>query len=211
MPGDPSSSDDVLLEAARAGDKVAHRALFLRHFSAVRSVVARLRDEVADDIMQSTFLVLCQPNQGNYTGKGSLPAFLRGVAHKLMFKYFRESVRVQRLADKLTWLPVDPARSARGALIDEEQRRLLAAAVRRLDFDAQLVVFLGYWENLTMAEVAEVLEIPEGTVKSRLNRARSKLRVALEAAASSPELAETTVRSLDSWASGLGLQFEPGS
>jgi RNA polymerase sigma-70 factor (ECF subfamily) len=86
----------------------------------------------------------------------------------------------------------------------------LLAGLRSIPVDCQVVLELLYWEQLTTVEMAAVLEIPEGTVKSRLRRGRALLREAIEALASSPELAGSTLLGIESWASALraraGLQ-----
>ena len=75
--------------------------------------------------------------------------------------------------------------------------------MRRIPVDCQVVLELLYWEELTTVEMAAVLEIPEGTVKSRLRRGRALLREAIEALASSPDLAGSTLLGIETWASAL--------
>ena len=62
---------------------------------------------------------------------------------------------------------------------------------------------LYYWEEMTAVEIAEVVECPVGTAKSRLRRAKEQLEAALVEIAESPELARSTMSNLAHWAAGL--------
>ena len=79
-------------------------------------------------------------------------------------------------------------------------------ALRAIPLDYQLVVELHYWDELTTAEIADVLDIAQGTVKTRLHKARKLLAEQLAAKASSPELLETTTANLERWALAIREQ-----
>ena len=89
--------------------------------------------------------------------------------------------------------------SLRGPLTEE----LLLAGLRRIPVDCQVALELLYWEKMTTVEMAAALGIPEGTVKSRLRRGRALLREAIEARASSPDLATSTLGGIETWARAL--------
>lgn len=82
-----------------------------------------------------------------------------------------------------------------------EQRALLTAP-RRLPIDLQWVIELHYWEKPSSSEIAEVLDIPAGTVRSRLRRAREQIEVELCKLAS-VEVAAATVSNFDAWAASV--------
>lgn len=65
---------------------------------------------------------------------------------------------------------------------------------------------LHYWEQCTIAEIASALEIPDGTVKSRLRRGREQLRAAVEHLAANPALAQSTIHGLETWAQEVRAQ-----
>lgn len=90
-----------------------------------------------------------------------------------------------------------------------EEERLLLAALRRIPVDCQVVLELHYWEEMSLTMCAEVLDVPVGTVKSRLRRARARLDVELRQLAEGPVL-EATVSRLDEWAAGLRKQLPTG-
>ena len=76
-------------------------------------------------------------------------------------------------------------------------------ALRAIPIDLQIALELFYWEKLSAPELAEVLEIPEGTVRSRLRRAREALEQRLRALESSPERLASTLSNLEGWALSL--------
>jgi RNA polymerase sigma-70 factor (ECF subfamily) len=80
-----------------------------------------------------------------------------------------------------------------------EQRRLLRA-LRRLPLGLQIVLELRYWEQLSGREIAGVLEVPLGTVKSRILAGRVALRRLIEELAESPDELRSTMDSLEGWA-----------
>ena len=77
---------------------------------------------------------------------------------------------------------------------------LLLQALRQIPLESQLLVELYFWEELTAREVAEILAVPEGTVRTRLRRARQLLEQALGRLAESPGLLASTLADLDGWA-----------
>ena len=83
------------------------------------------------------------------------------------------------------------------------EEKLLLAALRAIPVELQLVLELHYWEEMTMAEIAEVIEVPVGTAKSRMRRAKEKLEAAMGAISADPSLRQSTVSGLDDWAKGL--------
>jgi RNA polymerase sigma-70 factor (ECF subfamily) len=96
---------------------------------------------------------------------------------------------------------LDP--SLASVLVEREEQRLLLAALRSIALELQVVLELHYWEQCSVAEIAAALEIPAGTVKSRLRRGREQLREAIDRLAATPELALSTFQGLESWAAAV--------
>lgn len=89
-----------------------------------------------------------------------------------------------------------------------EELRLLHDALRRLPLDLQLVIEMHYWEGMSTADLAVVFDIPRGTVKSRLRRAREQLeQLITEVGRSRPVVASTTA-DLDRWARDLREELD---
>ena len=85
-------------------------------------------------------------------------------------------------------------------------------ALRRIPIDLQLVLELSYWEELSSAEIADVVGVPVGTVKSRVRRAREQLDAQLKVLAETDAVLQSTMVNLDGWARSLreGIAVERG-
>jgi RNA polymerase sigma-70 factor (ECF subfamily) len=170
--------DPALVEAWRTGDRAAAEQLIERHYD---SIVAFFRTKVgtqADDLVQRTFLRLTE-RVSTYRGDGGFRAFLFGIARNVLFEYLRGRARDGVAPDVHTSSIFELVPGAATLLGQDAERRLLIAALQRIPVDLQLALELHYWEELSIEELAEVLEIPPGTVKSRLHRARTLLREAM--------------------------------
>ncbi|MBL4637440.1 MAG: RNA polymerase subunit sigma-70, partial [Kofleriaceae bacterium] len=88
-------------------------------------------------------------------------------------------------------------------MIEKEEHKLLLKSLRKIPMDLQIVLGLYYWEDLSTAELADTLEIPRGTVKSRLRRAREELEAAMREVAGSQQLLRSTIDNLERWVSSL--------
>ncbi len=88
-----------------------------------------------------------------------------------------------------------------GAAAHREEQRLLLRGLRGLPLDMQLSVELFYWEGLSRAEIATVLEVETNTIKSRLQRAKARLREVLVQL--DPVTGTVTAADLERWAKSL--------
>ncbi|WP_344272836.1 RNA polymerase sigma factor, partial [Actinomadura napierensis] len=140
----------------------------------------RLGDQAADDVVAETFLAAFR-RRGRYDlARPDARPWLYGIAANLIGKHRRSETR---MLQALARTGADPVTDA----IDRADARVSAAAVsRRLagalaDLPARDrdVLLLVAWADLSYQQVAEALSIPVGTVRSRLNRARRKVREAL--------------------------------
>jgi len=175
-------SDEGLLAACAAGDLAALGALFDRHHQAVYRFAGRfpmINELGRDDLVQETFLQILRTASA-FRGTASVRTWILGVAANVARVRRRSEHR--QLARQATYL-AEP--SAAPVQVDEqvEQRRLLArveVALAGLTHDQQVAFLLCDLEQLPGAEVARVLQIPEGTLWRRLHDARKALRAALE-------------------------------
>ncbi|MDR8408405.1 RNA polymerase sigma factor [Nonomuraea sp. 3-1Str] len=184
--------DAALIEQSRRRPD-AFAVLYDRYFGDVyRYVAGRVGPQVADDLAAETFLVAYGKRRSYDPGRGVVRAWLFGIATNLVAEHRRKEMR--RL-EALQRVPVEGG--ADGGHEDRVAARLLAAGSRgrlaaelgRLpdrDRDVLLLVALA---DLSYEEVAQTLDIPPGTVGSRLNRVRKRLRAALGGAA--PAIGET--------------------
>jgi RNA polymerase sigma-70 factor (ECF subfamily) len=198
----PEGEDDALLEAWRAGDRVAGNTLVRRHFPTVYRFLRRRLDDpaAAKDIAQRTFLT-CLEIRERLDEAVRFRAFVLGVARNLLLRHVRDEMR------RRVNTPRDDPRSLTSpsrVAADREEHDLLLAALRALPEDLQSTLELHYWEDLTTAEIGAVLGVAAGTVKWRLHRARELLREHIAAAEVPPGLRDSTLSRLDIVARELG-------
>ena len=198
--------DEELLAAWRAGDRGAGELLFERYYEPVARFFLNKTDAGAE-LIQQTFLA-CVEGAARFRGESSFRSFLFAIAYRQLCRHYRDRKGDRIDLTEVSVAAMDPSPSQ--VMIEGEELRLLLAGLRRIPVDCQVVLELLYWEQLTTVEMAAVLEIPEGTVKSRLRRGRALLREAIEALAQNPALAGSTLLGLETWASALrarvGLQ-----
>ncbi len=194
-------SDEALLQAWRDGDRHMGDQLVQKHFPALhRFFRVRVGDDV-DDLIQRTFLD-CVTRRESIRA-GGFRAYLFRVARNRLVDHIRQTSR-QPDFDPHTSVVPDRCTTPSLAIARHQEVRLIRQALRRLALDHQIALGLYYWDGLTTPEMADALEIPANTVRSRLSRARDRLREAVEAIAESPELCSSTLDGLETWAGKLG-------
>lgn len=182
----PVMSDEALLAACATGDAAALGALFDRFQDAVYRFAARLQmtDDLArDDLVQATFLEISRTAhafRGGSTVKTWILGIATNVARHTLRSEQRRRVHQARFLEKQSCAPM---------LVDDQvaRRQLLARireALEALPREQQLAFILCDLEQLPGAEVARILEIPEGTLWRRLHTARRAVRAAVERSAS---------------------------
>jgi len=175
-----------LVASCRAGDPEAFARLVRLHEGMVVSLAARLLGEVeeARDVAQEVFLQVYK-RLSAFEGRSSLRTWIYRIAvnqcyNRRRFWHRRRRDRERPLDDAIV-APALPGTGGQGASPYEETlRRELArrvqAALLELRFEHRSVLVLREVEGLTCEEVAAALGVPEGTVKSRLSRAREAMR-----------------------------------
>ena len=149
--------------------------------------------QVADDLVAETFLAVFAKRDGYDLGHPDALVRLYGIATNLVGQHRRDEARQYRIRQAAAAVPAVLGHAERVAadVTAQAMRTLLDAALAALPAGDRDVLLLIAWEQLTYQEVARALVIPVGTVRSRLHRARTKLRQALagtDAAATYEEL-----------------------
>lgn len=169
------------------GDPALFATIFDRYYPAIHAYAARrLGRDLADDVAAETFLIAFDRWQRYDTTYHSARPWLFGIAANLIAGHRRTEARQYRAlarGDRVTTADLDsvdgPADWVAVRLDARAVRGRLAAALEEIAPADREVVLLIAWADLSCEEVARALEIPAGTVRSRLHRARKGLRAAL--------------------------------
>ncbi len=165
------ASPDSVAIARSIARPDAFSAIFDRHFRAVhRYLSRRVGRELADDLASATFTVAFERRHRFRTDSDSAFPWLLGIATNLLRNYRRAEQRALQAVARLG--STDAVFEPDGAGDDRD----LAGALARLDAVQRDVLFLYAWADLSYQEIAQTLEVPVGTVRSRLSRARAQLR-----------------------------------
>ncbi|MFD7611699.1 RNA polymerase sigma factor [Streptomyces sp. NPDC059828] len=146
-----------------------------------RYALRRLGDGAADDITADTFLTAFRIRGRYDLARASARPWLYGIAGNLIGKHRRTEIRALKALARTGTDPVAESWSERAEsrVAAQAAGGPLAGALAGLNAGDRHVLLLVAWADLSYQEVAEALSIPVGTVRSRLNRARRKVREAL--------------------------------
>jgi RNA polymerase sigma factor (sigma-70 family) len=199
------ATDIALLDRWQSGDAGAGEALFQRHFNSIYGFFETKCPADADELVQSTFLA-CLRARGQFRKESSFRTYLFTIARHELYRVLRgrqrDGARLDFELSSIAELVSTPGtRIAR----NQEHQRLLAV-LRQLPVEQQTLLELHYWEDMGIAELAEVFELPQPTIRTRLHRARKLLREKM--AGEAPERVLETLETMDAWA--RGLQRGPG-
>jgi RNA polymerase sigma factor (sigma-70 family) len=180
--GDRLDDDAVVARSVREPDQFA--AIYDRYFGEVyRYVAGRLGRDAADDLAAETFLVAFRKRDRFDPALGRVRPWLYGIATILVGQHRRAETRryraLARAGRRVLGSVESPEDRVADAVTAERLGRQLAAALADLGHGDRDVLLLVAISELSHQEVALALDIPYGTVGSRLNRARRKLRGAL--------------------------------
>ena len=176
---------DADLVARSVDDPELFATLFDRHAGEVHRYLGRRVGELADDLLSETFLIAFRRRAEYRPERLDVRPWLIGIATNLVHGHARtERRRYKALARVAAEPPArdeDPAESA-DRWTAEAMRGPLAAALAALHVRDRDVLLLFAWGQLGYEEIAAALDVPVGTVRSRLNRARRQTRAAFAAA-----------------------------
>jgi RNA polymerase sigma-70 factor (ECF subfamily) len=179
-------ADLELVERCLSGQEAAWEDLVRVHTRRVYSICYRFTnsDSEAQDLTQEVFLRVFKNLKSFRAGEGLFIVWLTRLARNLLIDHYRRS-RLDRatesIEDHAATLEESTAAMGRteGLVAGREASELLQAALQKLSPELRETVILRDLEELEYREIAQVLNVPEGTVKSRLNRGRSELAKAL--------------------------------
>lgn len=204
---EPDSANTAVLVAAwKRGDDQAGAELFRQHYAPVARFYRSKVGPHAPDLVQRCFL-RCLELRSRVREDASFRCFVFGVARNVLLEHYRR-VRASTRIDFTEHTVEDLSPTPTAELAHDEQSRQLLQALRRLPVDQQIVVELYYWEDLNAREIAEIYEVPEPTIRTRLRRAKLRLEEELTALAAAPQGAAGTTTGLDVWARRLRAELD---
>ena len=175
------SSDNEIIERSRATPG-AFAGLYDRHARTIHRYAARrLGAGVADDVMSETFLVAFERRAAFDPTVGAALPWLYGIATTLMKKHARLEAASWRgmTASGAAEVVTDDFASLESRVDAEASVKRIGSALRRMAKRDRDALLLQAWADLSYEDIALALDVPVGTVRSRLNRARRVLREAI--------------------------------
>ena len=175
-------ADGSLVERCLAGDETAWEDLVKVHTRRVYSICYRFtgRDAESQDLTQDVFMRVFKALGSFRAGEGSFVVWLTRLTRNLLIDHYRRT-KVERVTDSIEEkLPLMESKAALGSRADarvvgREASELLQNALGKLSPELRETVILRDLQEMEYREIAVSLNVPEGTVKSRLNRGRAEL------------------------------------
>lgn len=174
--------DALLVERCLAGDPTAWEQIVRAHHRRVYILCYRFtgRSEEAEDLTQDVFLRVFKTLKSYRAEEGNFGTWLASLTRNLLIDHYRKTRKDRVLEPLEEQLPVLEEKAAASAQTDSlthgrEAGELLQAGLARLSPDLREAVILRDLQEMEYREIAKVLAVPEGTVKSRINRGRAEL------------------------------------
>ncbi len=165
------TADCELVERIARGEEEPLGELYRRYAHRVFRFALTLTGqlELAEEVVQETFVSLWRA-AGNYAGRAQVSTWLLGIARNQSFAAMRREAKGRRAPASPCVLPDPKEHTER-----EERQTTVRRAVECLPVEQREVVFLAFYEGLHYRQIAEILGVPEGTVKSRMYHAKRRL------------------------------------
>lgn len=181
-PSVATSDDTELVRRIQQGDMAAFEALFHKYQSAIyRTGLAITRDPgVAEEVLQDCFYKTYL-NIMKITGEGSLSPWLHRVAVNLSCNAIKKRrVWLEPIESVAEYFFTDPRHSPENVAERTELQGTMREVINTLSLKHRIVVILHYLQDFSLPEISYILDLPVGTIKSRLHHARKELRGKLE-------------------------------
>jgi RNA polymerase sigma-70 factor (ECF subfamily) len=192
--GQPMPDDETLLARIAERDSQALALLYERYARLVYSLALRMlgNAELAEDIVQETFWRVWRRNQTYRTGRGSVVGWISGIARNLSIDELRrQRARPSEVhdtgANPVLRDMVDRRMDVVGVALEGERRDLIEAALSQITPEQRQAIELAYFGGLSQSQIAERLQSPIGTIKTRIRSGLRKLREVLAAQQLGPE------------------------
>ena len=177
------TDDVVLIQFTLAGDEAAFATLVNKYQKQVHAYTYRKVGDyhIAEDITQETFLEVYQ-NLGKLRDPTKFSKWLFAIANYLCIAWFRKNQSMSELLHESYTLKTETDSYSRYVALENErdaaeaQRELVQTLLSKLKESDQQIITLHYFEEMTSAEISSYLGVPQNTIKSRLRRAKQRLK-----------------------------------
>lgn len=170
-----TTSDEALIARIADGDRLAMQVLFARHHVRVYRFVLRLvrNEATAEDLISEVFLEIWR-QAGKFEGRSAVTTWMLGIARFKALSALRRR-QEEELDDETAERIEDHADDPETALSKKDKGAVLRECLTKLSAEHREVIDLVYYHEKSVEEVAEIVGIPEATVKTRMFYARKKL------------------------------------
>ena len=174
-------ADEAVMGLVAAGDRDAFAALVKKYHVALLNFFRRMNVYTCDgdDLVQDTFLRLFNYRE-KYRPTARFTTFLYMMARQVQIDYFRKQKRRVILAEVLKNESAEEDRSGANRGRNEDRKERVEKALNTLSEEMRCVVVMSVYQGLKYAEIAEILDIPLGTVKTRMFHALQNLGKVIE-------------------------------
>src|SRR5687768_7350314 len=170
------AEERALIQAIAAGDAKALERLFARVQLRVFRFLTRIvkNQAIAEELLNEVFLSVWQ-NANSYEGRSEPITWMLSIAHNKAISALRKKTEVLGIVDEAARDLVDDDDTPEMAVQKQDKSAKIRACIGELSPEHRTILDLVYYQEQSVAEVAEVLGIPENTVKTRMFYARKKL------------------------------------
>lgn len=181
MVANPATSDEILIGRIANGDRLAMQVLFARHHVRVYRFALRLvrNEATAEDLISDVFLDVWR-QAGKFEGRSAVSTWLLAITRFKALSTLRRKPD-QELDEETAEAIEDTADTPEVALEKKEKGEVLRKCMNALSAEHREIIDLVYYHEKSVEEVAEIVGIPEATVKTRMFYARKKLAELLKA------------------------------
>ncbi len=178
-----------MVKACLAGDAAAWEEIVRLYSKRIYNICYRFTGSAdqADDLSQEVFIKVYRSLSSYDLEKGSFPTWLTTLTRNLLVDHFRKS-KLERMSDSLDATPeaapdglsladqlADSGLSPDAQVLSQEKQKMVQLALGKLSPELREAVILRDLQDMDYRDIASVLKVPEGTVKSRINRGRTEL------------------------------------
>jgi RNA polymerase sigma-70 factor, ECF subfamily len=170
-----TTSDEVLIGRIASGDRLAMQVLFARHHVRVYRFVLRIvrNQATAEDLISEVFLDVWR-QAGKFEGRSAVSTWLLSIARFKALSAMRRRPE-EELDEEAAEQIVDTADDPEAAMAKKDKAAILRQCLTALSAEHREVIDLVYYHEKSVEEVADIVGIPEATVKTRMFYARKKL------------------------------------